>query len=98
MVEKEETTGIKARSVLWYLAFFGFAINYIVRINANIAIVEMVDKNIKKPSGNKTIITSECIIEQNFTEIMDDEIDFSENKRHLSIERRILDFLKVMYL
>ncbi|XP_061393381.1 sialin-like, partial [Musca vetustissima] len=32
----------QARTVLWYLVFFGFALNYMIRINLNIAIVEMV--------------------------------------------------------
>lgn len=31
-VEKEGAIGVKARSVLWYLTFFGFAINYVIRI------------------------------------------------------------------
>lgn len=35
----EKDVGVKSRSVLWYLTFFGFAINYILRINASITIV-----------------------------------------------------------
>jgi hypothetical protein len=31
-----------ARRVLWLLVFFGFAVNYMIRININIAIVGMV--------------------------------------------------------
>jgi hypothetical protein len=30
-MELEETVGIKARSVLWYLTFVGFAMNYMIR-------------------------------------------------------------------
>ncbi|XP_021707463.1 sialin [Aedes aegypti] len=35
-------TGSSARSVLWYLVFVGFAVNYMIRINSNITIVTMV--------------------------------------------------------
>jgi hypothetical protein len=30
-MEPEENVGIKARSVLWYLTFVGFAMNYMIR-------------------------------------------------------------------
>lgn len=33
---------VQARTVLWYLVFVGFAVNYMIRINLNITIVEMV--------------------------------------------------------
>lgn len=33
---------VDARTVLWYLTFCGFAINYMIRININITIVDMV--------------------------------------------------------
>lgn len=39
---------VEARTVLWYLAFFGFAVNYMIRINLNITIVEMVISKTKK--------------------------------------------------
>ncbi|KAB0792343.1 hypothetical protein PPYR_14302 [Photinus pyralis] len=48
---------ILTRTVLWYLVFTGFAINYMIRINLNIALVAMVKP---KPAQNSTI-TSECI-------------------------------------
>lgn len=42
-----------ARTVLWYIVFAGFAVNYMVRINMNIAMVSMVNwKFLKNP--NKT--------------------------------------------
>lgn len=46
-----------ARGVLWYLVFFGFAVNYMIRINLNIAIVAMIQP---KPSSNVSL-TSECL-------------------------------------
>lgn len=96
-VEKEGAIGLKARTVLWYLTFFGFAINYIVRINAAIAIVDMIDVNYRKSSGNRTIVTSECIAERNLTASQDvgNELNLSENTKYVSLERRLLNFLEV---
>lgn len=56
-VGKKQT--INCRTVLWFLAFFGFMINYMYRININIAIVEMVGA--RKTSG-LTSHSSECIV------------------------------------
>lgn len=41
---------INARTVLWYLVFVGFAVNYMIRINMNITIVTMV-----KQAGGKRV-------------------------------------------
>lgn len=97
VIEKEGEIGLKARTVLWYLTFFGFAINYIVRINASIAIVDMIDTNYRKSSGNRTIVTSECIAERNFTssQELNNEITLVENTKYVSLERRLLNFLEV---
>lgn len=35
MKTDDEEIGIKARSVLWYLTFFGFAINYVRKNSKN---------------------------------------------------------------
>ncbi|KAI8123658.1 hypothetical protein FF38_12474 [Lucilia cuprina] len=57
------TSGVQARTVLWYLTFVGFAVNYMIRINLNITIVEMVvtgGKSLKQPetlSNDATIVT-----------------------------------------
>lgn len=48
---------IKARTVLWYLTFVGFAVNYMIRINLNITIVDMVQQ---KPKAKVSNISSEC--------------------------------------
>lgn len=45
------------RNVLWYLVFCGFAVNYMIRINLNIAIVEMVKTRI-----NKVSVNNECLV------------------------------------
>lgn len=50
--------------MLWYLVFFGFAVNYMLRTNLNIAIVSMV----KSRASNNFTLTSECLIEENITE------------------------------
>lgn len=46
-----------ARTVLWYLVFLGFAVNYMLRININIAIVDM---NSVKKTTNNNHHRSEC--------------------------------------
>jgi len=94
---EEETDGPRARSVLWYLTFFGFAINYIIRINASIAIVDMIDVNYKSAS-NKTIVTSECIVERNLTTSPELSNETNLDARYVSLERRFLDFLGVSQL
>ena len=61
-VAKEGDIGFKSRSVLWYLTFFGFAINYIVRINASITIVDMVDanyRNLNSSDDNSSYVSLE---------------------------------------
>lgn len=95
---QEETVGIKARSVLWYLTFFGFAINYIVRINASITIVDMIDRNYKRAASNRTIITSECIAAINLTQTseLDSEFDSEQSSKYVSLERRLLDYYEVI--
>lgn len=58
IISIEKMRGVKCRTVLWYVAFVGFMVNYMYRININIAIVEMV-------SNQKTIVSnqhaSECL-------------------------------------
>ena len=49
----------EARDVLWCLVFCGFAVNYMIRINLNIAIVEMVKP---KPFDKTIHVRSECIV------------------------------------
>lgn len=50
---------VNCRTVLWYVAFVGFMVNYMYRININIAIVEMVSN--KKPTIISDDQTSECL-------------------------------------
>lgn len=94
-IEKEGAIGVKARSVLWYLTFFGFAINYIIRITASIAIVDMIDPNFRRSSGNKTIVTSECFGEVNLSTTSAELGNEIKLEKHVSLERRFLDHLGV---
>ncbi|KAL7015356.1 hypothetical protein ACKWTF_016412 [Chironomus riparius] len=95
--------GIKARTVLWYLAFFGFAINTIVRINSSIAIVDMIDFNLKKSTNvNKTVAVSECLAKddkgaQNGTISIISNIKLVNTTRYVSMERKILDYFEIEY-
>lgn len=50
---------VKSRTVLWYYVFVGFAVNYMIRINVNIAIVDMV----LEPKALKSKkISNECLV------------------------------------
>lgn len=102
-----ETCGNKQRTILWYIVFVGFSVNYMIRININIAIVEMIDTNFKK-STNNTIITSECLTIQNYTYPVnvtnnnwkqDDNENKStseKKKEYISLEKRFLDTFEVI--
>ncbi|XP_063237102.1 sialin-like isoform X2 [Bacillus rossius redtenbacheri] len=49
----------RVSSVLWYVVFFGFSINYMLRVNINIAIVSMVLPRLGK-AGDAGVHVSEC--------------------------------------
>lgn len=92
---------INARTVLWYYSFVGFAIIYMLRVNINIAITEMITLNANK----HTIHMSECIVDEfanstaaivhynNLTSSMIDTI--SPHRISFTLEQRILDFFGV---
>lgn len=54
----EKIRGISCRTVLWYVVFVGFMVNYMYRININIAIVEMI---LIRNSGAADHHVSECL-------------------------------------
>lgn len=88
----------KQRSILWYLVFFGFSINYCIRINVNIAIVDMIDENFRKTTN--TSIESECFekLHKNSTMTTENSTTFApkeEGKRFPSLETKLLDALGV---
>lgn len=94
-MEAEESVGVKARSVLWYLTFVGFAMNYMIRININIAIVDMISNEFK----GKGVVMSECVTIANATNLTQYQVTSSEEvytaKTYVSFERQLLDFLGV---
>lgn len=53
---------INCRTVLWYVVFVGFMVNYTFRININIAIVKMVSTQ-RQSAATTKMQTSECIHE-----------------------------------
>lgn len=40
--KRQRCCSMNSRTVLWFLTFIGFAINYMIRINMNITIVDMI--------------------------------------------------------
>ncbi|XP_022176320.1 sialin-like [Myzus persicae] len=50
---------MEKRTVLWYMTFWGFAINYMFRMNINIAIVSMIKHSISQ--NNVTVVQYECL-------------------------------------
>lgn len=100
MSSKEEVVvGIKARSVLWYLTFIGFAMNYMIRININIAIVDMISDEFK--SNNRKVHLSECQSESSNNSTLLEMINpltdkqIVTKKHYFSVERQILDHFEV---
>lgn len=81
---------VEARTVLWYLVFVGFAINYMIRINLNIAIVHMV---MAKPKQEEFLISvgNGSNPSENFTTTF----DLTEDDRGSSMEKWFLDLFKV---
>lgn len=94
---EEDEVGVKARSVLWYLSFIGFAMNYMIRINVNIAIVDMIAPEFK----GKSAASSECFVFDNSTMLLANETTMTEsidhNAKYISLEKRFLDYIGVSF-
>lgn len=88
----EDDVGVRARSVLWYLTFIGFAMNYMIRININIAIVDMISPKYK---GHSPTTSGECFSAQNISMSSNGSFMMDHNEKFISIERRILDYFGV---
>jgi hypothetical protein len=90
---QEDDIGVKARSVLWYLSFIGFAMNYMIRINVNIAIVDMIAPEFK---GNSAT-SSECFELDNATMLISNATNSLERygEKYVSLEKRFLDYIGV---
>lgn len=87
---------IKQRRILWYLVFAGFSVNYMIRCNLNIAIIDMVvePSHLKKSSGASNI-SYECF--ENAEED-DYNIDTATHRSFYSLERNLLQFLSVILI
>lgn len=98
MEAEEAGIGVKARTVLWYLTFVGFAMNYMIRININIAIVDMISSEFR---GGKKVLMSECFSIDNSTNAtfydVSEEDEVYSTKKYLSLERRFLDYMEVTF-
>lgn len=81
------------------MVFTGFSINYMIRINVNIALIDMLDSVHRKPS-NTPNVSIECVDtndNQNNNSTINLNNEVADNKHtRLSIERNVLDFLAVI--
>ncbi|KAK9745456.1 Major Facilitator Superfamily [Popillia japonica] len=66
---------ISARTVLWHVVFAGFAVNYMIRLNLNIAIVSMVKY---KTNKDVDVTSSECF-SRNSTSVIAKNINLDLN-------------------
>lgn len=93
---------IKQRTILWYLVFIGFSVNYMIRINVNISIVDMIDENYRKVTNN-SLIESECIVKANISKadtlksLANESSTVDDKRRFPSLERNLLDALGVKF-
>jgi hypothetical protein len=91
MKREEDKIGVKARSVLWYLTFVGFAMNYMIRININIAIVDMISPEFK----SKAVTSSECFSRENITFSSNESSIIGIKEKKLSLEQKLLEYFEV---
>ncbi|XP_037947382.1 sialin-like [Teleopsis dalmanni] len=102
---------VEARTVLWYLVFIGFAVNYMIRINLNITIVEMIATKGKPPHSQQNMeetTESRVMIEGNvndntsgFTTLRHHNISthehFNLHNEKYSLEKNFLNWSKIEY-
>lgn len=103
--DKEATIGIKTRTIIWYLAFFGFAINFVLSYSVSFAIIYMINSNDRADLTNQSVsgspTTSQCIIERNITNSsgLYNEITsangFAFDAQYVSLERKLLSLFNV---
>lgn len=98
---------IKQRRILWYLVFAGFSVNYMIRCNLNIAIIDMVDPSHLKKSSGATNVSNECfenteedVYNKSFnidTVVNSTHDRLSDSRSFYSLERNLLQFLSVNF-
>lgn len=60
---------ILARTVLWFVTFFGFAVDHMIRININIGIVDMII-----PDNNFPNVSNSTHVRRSFERAIMDEL------------------------
>lgn len=97
---------INTRTVLWIMVFLGFGVNFMMRVNINIAIVDMIKDRSDIVGFYKNETVPKCIdrrnIDSNSTDLDVDINVFQlfENRtrnKFYSIERELLDILNINY-
>lgn len=75
---------VSARTVLWYMTFMGFIVNYMIRINLNITIVDMIVGHGADTAGNSTALANSSALAA-----------LPEIRERFSLERWFLDWANV---
>ncbi|EDW32036.1 GL10654 [Drosophila persimilis] len=79
---------VEARTVLWYMTFMGFIVNYMIRINLNITIVDMIAGKGEAVPLNQSSL--DLVNASDFASLPDDSERFS-------LERWFLDWANIGY-
>ncbi|XP_054740258.1 sialin [Anastrepha obliqua] len=82
---------VEARTVLWYLAFIGFAVNYMIRINLNITIVEMIATNTKlvhtqTPPPFPANLTQDILVNSSYLHSTNNSINASLSSNSVAVQ------------
>lgn len=74
---------ISERTILWYMSFWGFAMNFMLRMNLNIAIVSMVRHTTKSNDG----------------ELLNDELnEYQNNSTTYNVAKARIDNVSVIFM
>lgn len=101
---KEKENFFNTRTILFIMVFIGFGVNFMMRVNINIAIVHMVkvrinDDNLTSISNQEALPTAVCLkndvvnTDINLTVVIDTE----KNRFMYSIEKQLLELLNIPY-
>lgn len=94
---------VEARTVLWYMTFIGFIVNYMLRINLNITIVDMIAgvngrTTLAPPTNATTTINALLTNKSDFLASVAPVVATANNTDRVerySWERQFLDWAKV---
>lgn len=97
----KKTKRMKSRTVLWWLVFVGFAINYMIRINLNITIVDMVSQKKSLSNSSMVLVTAACFNGDKEITMLSpsnksySDVEIANSWRKFSLEREVLKSLSV---